>query len=767
MLSKNEPVTITIRTTNGYEYPFESDRKVQEAAYRWTSVLKKRRRWQNDENYRQSLIDSSYQELLNFLGPENLREIADQNLVEISIRLPEIKESESGKKSRLDSNSSLLGNHEAHILPWEFLIAEGTRKAGRRDSITVVRHLDCDFPRRNIEGELKSLLMVTGSPGRVNEYYDFESEQKLVQQSAFGELANIQDKDDNFHLLKNPDIELVRKKIQKLTPQIIHLAGVDNHQGWSDFQIGERGTKSWDGMILKSQQDWGGCQVTAQELATVLNCGDQQPALVFANLQNSAARTAYLAVAHGANSALGFQDYIKDGLAETFFSDFYDAFRESGTDNHPWCAHTAFMAAFRLLKQAGYKLKGSGIVLWTAKSILEIGGDWNSFFDGVDDVVSKINQKNRTVVSPTEDTAINELLEVDIQIKDRLNYSLMHNQWPIFDKFEIRKGRGKVKSVQVEVEVHVGAERPRFTKLLNLDRKITRLENEIFFPLTWMRTELFWETVMISAYVRVTWGEQVIFSESLAMMMDPPDYWIDTDENRQSLPSLVFPRDPAVNEIIRSAQEVLAGVSDDYLAGFDGYQSIDPENEDDPYAGVDYQVQAIWTALVRNFKLSYINPPPTFTDYAQRIRTPEEVIRGGRGTCIDLTILLASCLEYIEIYPVIFLMHGHAFPGYWRSAEEHEKFVVPTDFVTEEPSTVNWQKSPWTAEAYEEVLQQIHDGNIVPLESVWLTKNGGFWESIQEGWANMRIANEFHSLIDIQFARNNNVTPLPIRGLRD
>ena len=46
----------------------------------------------------------------------------------------------------------------------------------------------------------------------------------------------------------------------------------------------------------------------------------------------------------------------------------------------------------------------------------------------------------------------------------------------------------------------------------------------------------------------------------------------------------------------------LIGIMDNPAAGFDGYQ--------EEAAGVDQQVQAIWTALVNEYRIQYINPPP-------------------------------------------------------------------------------------------------------------------------------------------------------------
>jgi hypothetical protein len=86
---------------------------------------------------------------------------------------------------------------------------------------------------------------------------------------------------------------------------------------------------------------------------------------------------------------------------------------------------------------------------------------------------------------------------------------------------------------------------------------------------------------------------------------------------------------------------------------------------------VDLQVEAIWAALLHEWQLGYINPPPTYADTregvmpldSQRLRTPSSVRRARMGTCIDLALLFAACLELVDIHPVIFLLDGHALPA--------------------------------------------------------------------------------------------------------
>ncbi|HEY3315226.1 MAG TPA: hypothetical protein VGL40_08145, partial [Bacillota bacterium] len=47
----------------------------------------------------------------------------------------------------------------------------------------------------------------------------------------------------------------------------------------------------------------------------------------------------------------------------------------------------------------------------------------------------------------------------------------------------------------------------------------------------------------------------------------------------------------------------------------------------------------------------------------QRILTPSQTWAGHSGNCIDLTVLLASCLESSGYAPLVVLVPGHAFLG--------------------------------------------------------------------------------------------------------
>jgi hypothetical protein len=364
-------------------------------------------------------------------------------------------------------------------------------------------------------------------------------------------------------------------------------------------------------------------------------------------------------------------------------------------------------------------------------------------------------------------------VEVEVKPLARLNYSLLHNNRPLFDVFTIRKYvEGVLPDVRVEARLYLGAESYPYVRSFDMKRAVEPLAAEVRLPLTSELARGVDENIRTNFHVRVACGKVTLHETTHDVTLLPIDLWKDSDDDRQWLPSFVLPRDPAVTQIIQNAQELLACLADDMGQGFDGYQSFDAE-ADDPAEGVDRQVRAIWSALISKLPLSYINPPPSYEPESQRLRTPSQVLQSGRGTCIDLTVMLAACLEFVEIHPVIFLLEGHAFPGYWRNEEAHDDLITvsgASEKVQRESAAgaaetrADMSALPWTfpRDRYAEIMEHIKQGNLAPLESTLLTSRAGYFEALDAGLENLRFRSEFHSMLDIRRAREVPVTPLPL-----
>jgi len=305
---------------------------------------------------------------------------------------------------------------------------------------------------------------------------------------------------------------------------------------------------------------------------------------------------------------------------------------------------------------------------------------------------------------------------------------------------------------------------------MTLEGTVHDLSDQVRLPLVSALWRTGRESIQTSLTVKVAHDGRTVFLETFPISLLPPDEWLDSDTDRVWLPSFVLPRDDAVLRIIDAAQRYLMALADDRDVGFDGYQSIDPDLAD-PFELVDLQVRAIWCAIVHDFRLKYINPPPVASEQSQRLRSPGEIIDGGRGTCIDLALLTAACLEYVEIYPVVFLIEGHAFPGWWRSDEAHDAFrsaAGTDDGLADGPRAFTGvQRVPWSLgrQVFREIIGHIHNRRLSAIESTWLTSGGSFFEAVDEGTRNLRSKSEFDAMLDIMIAREHGVTPLPLAAI--
>jgi hypothetical protein len=738
---------VTLHVLNGPSYAIKPPAGFEAMAMYWEYVLRNRIRWSQDPDAAESVTRRALNALSRIgLDDAKLGEIAKAGVVEIDIPYTSAHE-EIGWALR--------------VFPWEFLLFTGTASL-RAGSLIVVRHLCCKERAEAAHRIPKKLMVVESAPGKFGEMYSFASERKLVESNlALSQVA----------CPRNPTLEKLKEVVEHWQPDVVHLAGIDSHQG--EQLLHHQQSPLWDGYLM-ADRDGNPTYATAEQLAEGLRRKKgHSPVLVSCNFWNSAARVAALIAAESANAAIGFQDEIDDSVAEDFFAKFYFNYRAMDWD---------LLRAYRLAIRDMH-FGGAVVVLWSSRSLLP-SLKQTALQEDADQLRAKRQEIAKHDI-PSE-TDPHEVLDVVIKLRETVNYSLLQNNEDLFEEFSIRKLKdGTARDVGVELNLFVGSDSFPYRTVRDIRESYLALAKEIRFPLTSSLMRSIRESVNSVISIKVTWGERICYLDTKPVKLLAIDEWMDTPELDAFLPSFVFPRDRAVTRVIDTAQKYLMALNDDASAGFDGYQSVDPKSKD-PFATVDLQARAIWAALVYDLPLSYINPPPSFTASSQRLRTPSDVIDGKRGTCIDLALLMAACLEYAGIYPVIFLLTNHAFPGYWRSEDARQSFIdlsskqalaisgaaKPSDRT--EGSRHKGKDSadgasrtpakPWVFTNYAEVLQLARHGDIVPLETVWLTQHQGFWDAVDGGMDDLRSKREFSSMIDVQGARSfrTPVTPLPI-----
>lgn len=110
----------------------------------------------------------------------------------------------------------------------------------------------------------------------------------------------------------------------------------------------------------------------------------------------------------------------------------------------------------------------------------------------------------------------------------------------------------------------------------------------------------------------------------------------------------VTPTTTIVNEIIANAGKMIDG----------GIHGIHSPNT----FAIQNEMKCIYDYLSKTIK--YVNRPLAFAEgdyHAQRVSLPSTTIKFSSGNCIDLSVLLASCFEALNIPTFIILVPKHAF----------------------------------------------------------------------------------------------------------
>ena len=127
-----------------------------------------------------------------------------------------------------------------------------------------------------------------------------------------------------------------------------------------------------------------------------------------------------------------------------------------------------------------------------------------------------------------------------------------------------------------------------------------------------------------------------------------------------------MPNAPAIAGILREASQILEASG--HPPSLDGYQSDDPRR-------VWMLSAAIWS-VISGKSLSYTNPPASFEQNGQKVRTPDQILNERLATCLDTTLLFAAALESAGLNSVIILQHGHSFAGVWLHEKSANSLVV-------------------------------------------------------------------------------------------
>lgn len=233
-------------------------------------------------------------------------------------------------------------------------------------------------------------------------------------------------------------------------------------------------------------------------------------------------------------------------------------------------------------------------------------------------------------------------------------------------------------------------------------------------------------------------GEVLAEAKKDLEVLDYCQYWGNSFMS-QYLAVFVTPHHIALDPIIKRASEL--------LANWTGSSSLSAYTHDVPNRP-KMIIGALYEAISEQ-NITYCYPTSTLAKHGQKIRTCEELLsedRGKRGCCLDMAILMCSCLEAVGMHPLLILQDDHAFAGCWLV---NDMFA---DSVNDDPSVITKR----TAEGINEILLVettcANEGNKVPFEQAITVAND-----------NIKNVEKFSFVLDVARARLAGVQPIPQR----
>ncbi len=354
---------------------------------------------------------------------------------------------------------------------------------------------------------------------------------------------------------------------------------------------------------------------------------------------------------------------------------------------------------------------------------------------------------SRTVQRPSLEQVTTRNLEVQIQMLPRLSYALTHAGLPLIRSLAVRNTSAEpAHDLLIKAWVAPDYGEPWQKSVPSVSPGGTHTESDIVIPLNRSRLQEVREAERAGLRADVYTEGSLQYSETLPIEVLAYNDWYYHPAIAQTLACFVQPNSVAVEKIVSLAQARLRRERHD--ASLSGYQSGSPEKALE-------MIGALYLVLQEDLQLGYINPPASFErgeklpdgsfTLWQKIFFPEQILEHRHGTCLDLAVLCASCLERIGLHPLVFIIRGHAFFGVWTQ----EKML----------------NSP-VLHDHRAAAALVSSGDWIPMNSTTFTASvpKSFDECIAQGMELLlEKPDDFQCAIDITSARSAQtpVKPLP------
>ncbi|MCA9492828.1 MAG: hypothetical protein KC621_23000, partial [Myxococcales bacterium] len=246
-------------------------------------------------------------------------------------------------------------------------------------------------------------------------------------------------------------------------------------------------------------------------------------------------------------------------------------------------------------------------------------------------------------------------VEITLDARETTNLALTHAGVPLVDAVRVRNlGADRIEGACLVLELGPDLGLPVRRELPPLHPgEVVEIEAvELVLPVERLRTVVEAEQARLSCRLMV--GEEVVGATERPVEVLAWNEWAGNRAPPALIAVFVTPNHPVVATVLRRVRDRLGEGGDPAI---DGYQRRSP-------ARARAQIVALYETL-QSFDLTYVGVPASFEAVGQKVRLPDMVLAEGLGNCLDVSLLVAACLEQMGMHPLIVMLQGHAFPGAW------------------------------------------------------------------------------------------------------
>ena len=316
-----------------------------------------------------------------------------------------------------------------------------------------------------------------------------------------------------------------------------------------------------------------------------------------------------------------------------------------------------------------------------------------------------------------------------------INYAMIHNHVPSCNFCELMNSdEADWNSIKISIDGELIKHSESILEVIPHGQNI-QINNLEISPENGKLIELT-EGIDTTFHLVVMISGEIAHQQTFPIKLMAYDQWSGSSIMPELLATFVTPNHPILSRIsVRASQ---------FLEKWTGNSALDEYQTQDPNR-VRAQVAAIYEAL-RSESLIYSTVPASFETSGQRIRLVDNVLNSKLGTCIDLTLLYASCLEANGIHPLLVLLKGHILVGAWLTEDiYHQTVGDDASFLLKGSAN------------------GISDIVLVETTAVASSQNISFEEAATMAQRELKEENRFELFIDVYRCRLDKIRPLPQR----